>query len=183
MAARNPLPSAFVEWLKAFISLGAISAFAYVFVNAILQVWAAKSGQTPTVDPALLYVGTLLAAMVGGFFAVALGLSPPPPPPPPNTQTRAGTPNTSETPPPQTTRRLSLAPSRVTRLDLGGGFLGAIDTRAIIAVIYALVYLGISVAACFTWLSHSPETSDLVKSLATTFIGLAIGTATNYLRG
>jgi hypothetical protein len=61
--------------------------------------------------------------------------------------------------------------------------LAGIDTRAVIATIYAFVYLIISAIACLTWLSHSPETSDLVKSLATTFIGLAIGTATSYLRG
>ncbi len=159
------VPAPTVRWVKALISFGSLVGFVWIFGYGILRVWAAAPGKTPVESAVVVYVGTGLATLVGGIFAVGLGTAPPPP---------------AEN---QGENRIQLAAGRAGRIDLGvGGSLLGVDLRPFLATLYIVVYLVIGFAATATWVAHSSEISDLVKNLAATFLGLAVPIAGTSLR-
>ena len=144
----NAVPKPVIEWLSAAIAASAIVAFAVIFTLGVIQVWSAPSGTPPRYDEPFLGFATAIGAFVGGVVAVAFGVKPPPLP----NQTILA-------------RNLSS--------------LGAVpsvrdELRPALGAVYAIVYVALGLAAIATLLVHPHELSDLVKNLATTFLGLAL---------
>jgi hypothetical protein len=141
----------------AVLVLAVLVLFAIVFAYAIAQVW--QAGSEPTVDEALLYFGTGLAAVVGGAVAVAVNVRPPNAP----ASEMAGAIIGSTGP-------LVLIGAVVDRLP------------SVINILYVLVYAAVGVAAIVTWVIRPDVTTDLVKNMATTFFALAIPTAGGFFQ-
>jgi hypothetical protein len=133
------------QWTRVGLVFLAIAAFTVLFAMAILQVWQAPSGKPPEYGEPYLYVATGLAALVGGIFAVAFGVK--------KASGGLGGPNFT------TLGSLPNVPEAAAAI-LGG--------------VYALAYVAVGVAALATWVLRPDETSDLLKNLATTFLGLAL---------
>ena len=55
--------------------------------------------------------------------------------------------------------------------------------RSIAGSVYAMVYFIWGIAAVVTWIFFTAVTPDLVKNLATTFLGLALPIVTAFMRG
>ncbi len=125
-------------------------AFAGIFAWAMYQTWAASPGLPPEYSEALLYVATAVAALVGGIVAVSFGLKPP----------QDGATSRLK----RNLKGLSSIPGAPTAVVLQPALLSA----------YALVYIVWGAAAIATWIFRSPETPDIVKNLATTFLGMVI---------
>jgi len=141
----------------AVVVVAVLVLFAIVFGIAIVQVWQAST--EPAVSESLLYLGTGLAAVVGGAVAVALNVRP-----------VAG-----------------MAPAAANGPAAPAGphvVAGALVDQLpnVINVVYVLVYAIVGIAAIVTWAIHPAVTTSLVKNLATTFFALAIPTASGFFR-
>lgn len=142
------VPRPVIEWLSAAIAAAAIVAFAVMFGIGVIQVWSAPTGTPPHYDEPFLGFATAIGAFVGGVVAVAFGIKPPPQPN-------------------QTILVRNLG-------SLGGMPLAQNEVRPILGAIYAIVYVAVGLLAVVTLAAHPHELSDLVKNLATTFLGLAL---------
>jgi len=120
-------------------------AFAAIFVWAIVQTWASAPGMTPKTSDSFSYVSTALAALVGGIVAVGFGLKQPPTNPP-----SAG--------------RLARSLDGLSRLGVS----------QVLLILYVLLYFACGFGALVTWVLRTPETPELVKNLAVTFLGMLI---------
>jgi hypothetical protein len=178
MAEPSPfIPNPVVRALVALIALGAIIAFAWLTWIACQEVMDAADGVAPTPSDAFVYVATAIGALVGGIVAVGFGVPAPPSGPTPGTPT-PGTP-TPGTPTPGPNPSLLK-----TSVDALGSLALPIASaiRAVIGSIYAIVYVGFGIFAGVVWVGNSNETSDVVKNLAVTFIGLVIPIVAGYAR-
>ena len=137
-----------IEWLSAVMAAAAIVAFAVIFTLGVIQVWSAPSGMPPRYEEPFLGFATAIGAFVGGIVAVAFGVKPAPQPNQTilvqNLSSLGGVPNVRD------------------------------EIRPVLGAIYAIVYVALGLAAVVTLLAHPHELSDLIKNLATTFLGLAL---------
>lgn len=169
-----PVPKA-VRNVGAFlVAFAALVGFVYMFGTGIVDTFTAPTDAPPKVyDEAFLYVATVLAGLVGGLVAVGFG------------QKYAlgefkkddGTEGTKIKV--ASTNDVTEATASVTMLkfvSLGNLVMPSIsiNARAILASIYTLVYILCGVGAVFIWATRAAQTPDLVKNLATTFLGLAL---------
>lgn len=58
----------------------------------------------------------------------------------------------------------------------------SLDWLAILTIIYAAIYVVFGILALTTWIFRTRETSALLKTLATTFLGLAVPVVTAFFR-
>ena len=150
---------------RTILAFATIVAFVGIFGLGVFQTWVAPSGQPPPYSQAFLYVATLLAALVGGTVLVGLGESPKPQPP-----IQMGKPNLRQ--------RLA------TLLHGLFGFLrGYENWQLILQVVFAGAYVLMGLLAVGTWMFRTEETADLLKNLATSFMGLAVSIVPGLFRG
>ncbi len=145
-----PVTDPILQWTRVGLVFLTIVGFAVLFAMAVTQVWQAAPGKPPQYSEPYLYVATGLAALVGGIFAVAFGVK----------QQQAGQPSQS-----MVGHNLS---------NLGSLPSVAPTPATVLGAVYAFAYVAIGIAALTTWVLHPNEVSDLVKNLATTFLGLAL---------
>jgi hypothetical protein len=157
------LPEASARVLTAIVVLLVLIGFAVLFGIAITQVWLSNS--MPTYNPGFLYVATGAATLVGGVMAVAFNVRPPG-----SSSVRApdGQPGPGGPAPLSVVLRVVHAV--------------ADQMPGILATIYVAMYLAVGVAAIVTWVGRPDVTSDLVKNLATTFIGLVLPITGSFFR-
>jgi hypothetical protein len=168
MARNEPfIPPPVIRALVAFLALGSIIAFAVIFGVGIGDVVSAKNGTPPNPNDAFLYVATALATLVGGIVAVGFGVPMP-------------TPQKDESGPGRPAGNPSLVSQSID--GLGSLAVPLTAVRQVIGALYAIVYMSFGVAAGVVWLANSEETSDLVKNLATTFLGLVIPIVAAYAK-
>lgn len=159
MAGEPAIPNVVIRVLTALLALGAAVGFVIIFGKAITDVWGAKAGVPPTQNDAFLYVATAIATLVGGVVALGFGVQIPP----------------------DEVKNATLMQTSTRAL---GALVwpNATTVRSIIGSIYAVVYILLGAAAVVAWITHAPETSPLVKNLATTFVALIIPIINGYLR-
>jgi hypothetical protein len=195
---RLALPPAAISWISGLLMLAAVVGFALIFASGMSAVWGTLPGSMPpNYSDGFVYVATALAALFGGFFAVALGVKEPSSTSPAPLGVRE--PSTNPAPLGLTEAATSPAPAK--RVGLGRraihlellAFPGQFTTPGrvalgvrfdkFIAIAYAGVYVLAGIAAVVTWITHGTETSSLVKNLAVTFLGLAIPQVSAAARG
>ena len=159
------------EVLAAVVVSIVLALYAAAFGYSIAQVWLAQGAHAPVYNEALLYIATALATLVGGIIVVLLNVPQTGPTPP--------APAAPETPAPhgRDPQPRMKAPRAVMRM--------LSNLPAYLGIAYVVVYLCVGTVAVLTWLVLPGVTSDLVKNVATTFIGLAILIVRGYfnLRG
>jgi hypothetical protein len=149
------LPERSAQVLTAIVVLLVLVGFAGLFGVAIAQVWSSTS--KPTYNEGFLYVATGAATLVGGVMAVAFNVRPPGSP--------KNGPSYGQSAPVQPAAQPVV--QRVVHAV-------ADQMPGILATVYVAVYLAVGVAAIVTWVGRPDVTSDLVKNVATTFIGLVL---------
>jgi hypothetical protein len=154
------LPERVARILTAAVVLVVLLLFAVLFGLAIVSVW--QSSSKPGYNEGFLYAATALATLVGGVMAVAFNVRPPAPSPP----------LTSSPPPPP--GPLPIIHAAIDRLPPA--------LPAILATLYVVVYMVLGLAAVITWVVRPGQTSDVVKNLATTFLGLALPIVSSFFR-
>jgi len=154
------IPDIVLRALAALLAVVAGVGFAFMFGDAISDVWAATDGQPPRQTESYLYVATTVAALVGGIVAVGFGV------PGPANGDGGG--------------RNALLATNVT--GVGSLVLAGLGPAAVIGSLYAIVYILWGLAALVTWMMMPDQTSDLVKNLATTFLGLALPIVSGFFR-
>jgi hypothetical protein len=172
-----PLPPGVVPFLKGFIVFAAIVAFASMFGVGIYKTWTTTPDHPPVFNEPFLYIATTLAVLIGGIVAVGFGQKPPVPPQGPSMETSLKSRLTSERG--EVSLELALLLSTAY---LAGLLLSVTDPRLcqkILASLYAIIYF-FGIASILTWVVHPSEARDLVKNLATTFLGLAIPIAAGF---
>ena len=145
----GPVPPGVVEWGRLLLVVAADIVFVWMFVVATLQTWRTPSGVPHQYTDAFLYVATALSALIGGVVAVGFGQKPPPAEP----GTRAA--------------RSAVGLGRVAALHQG-------RWQEILATVYVISYLLLGVGAIATWVARSAETPEVLKNLATTFLGMML---------
>jgi hypothetical protein len=182
-ASGTPLPPSVVAFLKGFVVFAALVGFASMFGVGIYQTWTAAADHPPVFNEPFLYVATTIAALIGGIVAVGFGQKPPVPGPPqgPSIETSRSTLMRSQHGQIGLDPRIlaSLSITSLARLLLTAAANPKLWQK-ILASLYALIYFFWGLASVLTWVVHPSEAPDLVKNLATTFLGLAIPVAAGF---
>jgi hypothetical protein len=179
----SPLPPGVVAFLKGFVVFAALVAFASMFGAGIYRTWTATAVHPPVFNEPFLYIATTIAALMGGIVAVGFGQKPPIPPQGPSTETSLITRITSQHGA-VGAELLFLGGLNIT--SLARFLLSAVRAtdpetwQKILASLYAIVYFFWGIASVLTWVVHPSEAPELVKNLATTFLGLAIPVAAGF---
>jgi uncharacterized membrane protein YagU involved in acid resistance len=163
--------------LSAAAALIALLGFIVMFGMAILDTWGAQT--KPLYSDTFLYFATALAGLVGS--TVAIGF---------NVELPTGAP-TAAPAAAATAAPTSLAAANVSSLGnyLASdprelvNFLGR-NVRTIMAILYVVIYLVFGVAACIVVARKGPDiTPDVLKNLASIFIGLLVLIVPAFFRG
>jgi hypothetical protein len=149
-----------VRLLKALIVFALVVAFAGLYSFFMVRIWQQPHGQTPKFDNGLVSVAGVLAGILGGGFALALGVAKPAGEPPPS--------------------KLGQAAAK-----LPGGdhatltrSLDALTWMSFPVTVGIWTYAVIGAAAAATTVLNTEETPNVVKALASVFGGyiFAVGT-------
>lgn len=146
-----------IRLLKALIVFALVVAFAGLYGYFMVKIWEQPSGKTPDFDNGLVSVAGVLAGILGGGFALALGVAKPGGLPPPSRIGRAVGKLGSE------------------RLERSVNTLAWMSFPITVGI---WTYAVIGTAAAATTVLNTAETPDVVKALASVFGGyiIAVGT-------
>ena len=138
------------EGLAAFAAVAFLVGFAAVVYLAARHSFADAPPSWATADP-FVYIGTLLAGLVGGVTAVTFGQDLPDP------------------------AKVTLLPRAAHILGK------TVDVRAIVVSGYAIAYFLGGVVAVVVWVWTQGDALDLIKNLASVSLGLLVAIARSWL--
>ena len=144
---------AIIKWLTFLISTVALMGFVIIYWKLLTTEWSRVNQP----DKPLEYLASSLSGLVGGIVAAAFGQKLPNP---------------------------AVDQSQlIKKLNSFGRFISPLEKnppREILATVYVIVYLGMSIWAIIVWIGDNAP--KLIDNLAVVSIGLIIAIVTSYLR-
>jgi hypothetical protein len=136
-----------VTFIRALFVVAGLLVFAGLYAYFIIEIWTTDEKKPPSLDKQLVYVASLLAGILGTFFAVALGI-------------QAKDPDINQ-------RELKLGTTLVAQERGPGAALGTVALW---------LFFAVGAASVITAFVKTVESPDSIKALAATFggYGLAI---------